>query len=209
MINGLSDVPWVDIFHGLDLPFCLEAVSEFHSVSEIGLQTPEMHCSAKAHYTVLWIRESIEHFCKESTFGWIPCISKRQKLSFSSRERHNDKIASLLRSLSYFVPGNACYSQLSRVRENLVIWGSDHIDPLDYDNKTLILGAIFCTLFVALLYHPLMTLFSLVNFYLWARERKLNWEIFMDYGFWSISFQNWTALTVKVISYPFRYCSWE
>lgn len=125
-------------------------LSEFHSVSEIGLQTPEMCCSAKAHYTILWIRESIEHFCKESTFGWVPCTSIWQKLIFSSRERHNDKIASLLGSLSYFVPGNACYSHLSRVRENLVIWGSDHRDTLDYDNKTLIVGAIFCALFVAL-----------------------------------------------------------
>lgn len=150
MINGLSDIPWVGIFHRLDLPFCLEAVSEFHSLSEIGLQTPEMHSSAKVHYTILWIRESIDRFCKGSTFGWILCISIRQKLSFDSRERRNDETASLLGSLSCFVPGNACYSHLSRVRENLVIWGSNHMDPLDYDNKTLIRGAIFCTLYVAL-----------------------------------------------------------
>lgn len=79
--------------------------------------------------------------------------------------------------LSYFVRGDACYGYLSRVRENLIISGNDHIGPLDYRSKTLILGAIFSSLFVALSQHPLMTSFSLVNFYLWEREGRLNWEM--------------------------------
>ena len=83
------------------------------------------------------------------------------------------KIVDLLGLLSYFVPGDACYGYLSRVRENLVISGSDHIGPLDYGNKTVILGAIFSFLFVALS-HLLMASFSLINFYLWEREGSLN-----------------------------------
>jgi len=36
MMNGLSDIPGVGIFHRLDLLFCLEAVSEFRSISGNG-----------------------------------------------------------------------------------------------------------------------------------------------------------------------------
>lgn len=202
-----SDIPWVGISLRLDLPLCLEAVSEFHSVSETGLQTPETHCSAKAHHTIPWIGESIERFCKERLFGQPLCISIR--LSSSSREMHNVEMANSLGLLSCFVPGDACSSYLSSIRENLVIWGNDRIGPLDYDNKTLILGAIFSALFVALSQHPLMALFSLVNFYLWEIERRLNWEIFMDYVFWSISFHIWPALRIKVISQPSTNFYWE
>lgn len=132
---------------------------------------------------------------KKAHFGKALCISIR--LSFSSREMHNFKIADLLGLLSCFVPGDACYSYLSRARENLVIWGNDHIGPLAYGNKTLILGAIFSSLFVALSQYPLMTSFSLVNFYLWEKRRKAKLRNIR--GFWSTAFQIWAVLTVKFI----------
>lgn len=136
---------------------------------------PETRRSAETHRAVPRVGGSIDRFWKESSSGRTPCISIRQKLSCSSREKPSAEIMSLLGLLSPFVPGAACWSHLSRVRENLVSCGRDHVDnPLDDGNKTLPLGAIFHTLFVALSSHPLMRRFSLVSFYLWEKERRLN-----------------------------------